>query len=79
MGDLHFASTNLTAAALRARERTIAIWMAPLLSATSGQAITAEQLLGEEPSNASIDDRLREGERKLKAIQRRLKRQKDAP
>jgi hypothetical protein len=63
------------AAELQRRERNVANWMAPLLSATSGQPITAAQLLGEEPTSQDVEARLREGERKLKAIQRRIKRE----
>ena len=63
------------AAELQRRERNVANWMAPLLSATSGQPITAAQLLGEEPTSQDGEARLREGERKLKAIQRRIKRE----
>jgi hypothetical protein len=61
---------------LRRQGRTIANWMAPLLTATTGQPITAAQLLGEEPTADSIEDRLREGERLRKRFERRLKRQK---
>lgn len=59
---------------LTRQRRFAAEWMAPLLTATSGQCITPAQLLGEEPAQQSIEQRVAEGEKKLAALQRKMKR-----
>jgi hypothetical protein len=66
----------------QSRNRAIAHWLSPLLSATAGQVITAAQLLGEDEEAAPANDSpraLREAERKLKktlqAIAKRNKRE----
>jgi hypothetical protein len=53
----------------RQRNRQIASWLSPLISATAGKVITAAQLLGEEVADESSDSprALAAAERKLNA------------
>lgn len=60
------------AAQAQDQTRRIAMWMSPVLTALTGNPVSPAQLLGEE--EAEIADRVKQGEKKLAAMMRKLKR-----
>lgn len=56
--------------AQRQRRRSEAGWVSYLLTALTKNVVTAGQLLGE--TSATVEDQAKEGERKLKALKRKM-------
>lgn len=62
------------AARQKAQTRREAGWVSYLLTALTGSRVTVGQLLGDEDAVATVEQRVKEGERKLAALMKKKNR-----